>query len=127
MHLKIPKRRRLGRKREGKDGCVRNSMYNHRVEMHRDGGSTSGFNRIAPRTGPVVTPCRYSLRHSDRQERASSRVLVVIIARKSLSHRRLTPLRNENFLSGFDRSRQFFEATVDFYRARGTRVKFYSY
>lgn len=64
-------------------------------------GVPPGFNRV----GPVATPCRYSLRHSDRmQERASSRVLVVIIALKSLSHRRLTPLWNKNFLSGSDRS-----------------------
>lgn len=91
-----------------REGCIRNSTYNHR-EMHRDGGSTSGFNRIAPRIGPVVTTCHCSLRHSDRmQERASSQVLVVIIALKSLSHRHLTSLRCRNFLSDFDRSRQSF-------------------
>ena len=83
-----------------KEGCIRNSTYNHRVEMHRDGKSTFGFNRIAPRTGPVVTTCHCSLRHSDRmQERASSQVLVVIIALKSLSYRHLMPLRCRNFLS----------------------------
>lgn len=62
-----------GERREDREGCIRNATYNHRVEMHRDDGSTSGFNRIASRIGPAATPCRCSLRHSDRmQERASS-------------------------------------------------------
>jgi len=111
-----------GGRREDRKGCIRNSTYNHRVEMHRDGESTSGFNRIEPRIGgPVATLCRRSLRHSDRmQERASSRVLVVIIALKPLSHRLTTSLRSKNFLLNFHGSS--LKAIIGFYQIYRTRA-----